>query len=279
MGNGYRFLEVGEVKRIDDEVLSGSLWSVLAWVDGITKVVESEKGKYRRPTAQDHYATPTDKIVEHALDATANAPDEWLEFEESPISTYMARIKCKGDRFAIIELEDGTEDVAHLNDISGKSKKSSKSDDIRSQVLGILRSTNSFDEIVDRVLSWHQASLQDKSDEWPSETGEWDGEILNGKFGPNASFEKYRMLYKGEFCLVYTSESHVECSGRFDECAFRSIETPAQAEERERGEVVEKWRNSPYRKERFHMIDDPKKFGEFYDWLKSTDQLKDKSDD
>lgn len=24
-----------------------------------------------------HYATPTEKVVEHALDATANAPDEW----------------------------------------------------------------------------------------------------------------------------------------------------------------------------------------------------------
>ena len=33
--------------------------------------------EYRRPIAQDHYATPTDKIVEHALDATSNAPDEW----------------------------------------------------------------------------------------------------------------------------------------------------------------------------------------------------------
>ena len=104
------------------------------------------------------------------------------------------------------------------------------------------------------------------------EADEWDGEVLNLKFGGNATFEKYKMLYRGEFCIVYKSESHVECSGRVDECEFRPIETPAQAEERERKEWIGEAQK--------HCTEfSSNQIGNIYDWLKSTDQLKDKSDE
>ena len=52
---------------------------------------------HARPIAQDHYATPTEKIVEHALDATANAPDEWpVELKDvQPVSDRVREIETK----------------------------------------------------------------------------------------------------------------------------------------------------------------------------------------
>lgn len=57
---------------------------------------------------------------------------------------------------------------------------------------------------------------------------EWDCEVLNTKFGLNADWEKCKILFKGEFCLVYKSESHIECAGRVDECDFRPLKTAEQ---------------------------------------------------
>ncbi len=53
MDNGYRDLEVGEIKLVGDEICLCGRWTQLAWVDGVTKLIESEKGKYRRPIALD----------------------------------------------------------------------------------------------------------------------------------------------------------------------------------------------------------------------------------
>jgi len=85
----------------------------------------------------------------------------------------------------------------------------------------------------------------------PSEPEEWDGEVLNSKFGRTAAFEKYKMLFKGEHCLVYKSESHYECAGRVDECEFRPIKSEAELErekEREAGicDMYEAVENEPY---------------------------------
>ena len=72
MDNGYRALEYGEVIIKGDELSVGpEQWQVCdRTIGGRAGVV-----LIRRPIA--HYATPTEKVVEHALDATANAPDEW----------------------------------------------------------------------------------------------------------------------------------------------------------------------------------------------------------
>ena len=72
----------------------------------------------------------------------------------------------------------------------------------------------------------------------PITESEWDGEVLNNKFGDNAAWEKYKMLYEGEFCLVYKSESHIECAGRVDSCEFRPIPTEQEKEASEKLEIL-----------------------------------------
>ena len=70
----------------------------------------------RRPIAQDHYATPTDKIVEHALDATSNAPDEWpSETDKAAMdaATFGTGFMLNGKR---IDLGDVLIDVPETDD-------------------------------------------------------------------------------------------------------------------------------------------------------------------
>ena len=75
MDNGYRAITSGLLKSGDECRFKGDYpWGK---VQSNFDDPDYEKYEYQRPIAQDHYATPTEKVVEHALDATANAPDEW----------------------------------------------------------------------------------------------------------------------------------------------------------------------------------------------------------
>ena len=60
--------------------IDGKPWLILSNGDYVKCTFELDE-LIELPTAENpvpkHYATPTDKIVEHALDATSNAPDEW----------------------------------------------------------------------------------------------------------------------------------------------------------------------------------------------------------
>lgn len=82
MDNGYRAITKDECAFVEAGDQAKSIlmdWHNISAEDIGTSYHEYDFNhwEYRRPIAQDHYATPTDKIVEHALDATSNAPDEW----------------------------------------------------------------------------------------------------------------------------------------------------------------------------------------------------------
>jgi len=79
MDSGYRYLVNGETIKLGDEAYFDGVWSqVSCGAIGNPYALEGHidnsgvwHDKMRRPIAQDHCATPTDKIVEHALDATS----------------------------------------------------------------------------------------------------------------------------------------------------------------------------------------------------------------
>ena len=89
MDSGYRAIteDEGAIVKAGDQFKpkKSGLWQDMA-VRGIGDSYGEYSfscWKYRRPITQDYYATPTDKIVEHALDATSNAPDEWPSEKET----------------------------------------------------------------------------------------------------------------------------------------------------------------------------------------------------
>ena len=81
MDNGYSAI------KEDEELIPLDQYRELGtndWKEIVHNFFQAEGYEYRRPIA--HYATPTEKVVEHALDATANVPDEWNSGDAAMVS-------------------------------------------------------------------------------------------------------------------------------------------------------------------------------------------------
>ena len=284
MDNGYRAItkEEGAIVKAGDQSRLKS--GVSEWRDmsedaidtAYTPWVSFNRFEYRRPIAQDdklnpdnctishtlkpvtHYATPTDKIVEqeikklYATDVTK--PNELLNF-------------------------------------------------IYARLIGQHSEKENYDYML--ALRNYIDATSNAPDEWPSETGipvtgEWDGE----GFPPinievemrhkdwnsswmNEEWVKTTVTAKGiEQFLRRLGDDYASEEAAYISCyLFRPIETQAQAEEREREEVIESILKvlgslpeiSP-NLVGFHAKNDRQSAAAIYDWLKSTDKLKDKSD-
>ena len=111
MDNGYREIIEDEraICQAGDQCKShrDGQWESVTTIDHGQKYrpVDFRRQKFRRPIAQDEpkaCATPTDKIVAHALDATANAPDTVIETEEDiQLQKFCAELHCLLEKFRV----------------------------------------------------------------------------------------------------------------------------------------------------------------------------------
>ena len=96
MDNGYREIVIGDICQAGDQYkFRGRDWlSINPCSHGRAYILQDfENSTYRRPIAKDEkaYATDTKAIVAHALDATANAPDEW-PYVDIPQSQWLPEV-------------------------------------------------------------------------------------------------------------------------------------------------------------------------------------------
>ena len=264
MDNGYRAIteEEGAIVEAGDEYRHklDRAWRNLESCIGLDYDDEMNFRycEYRRPIA--HYATPTDKIVEHALDATSNAPDEW------PSET--------GDKVLY-------------------SIESHEQDEVNAIHDALLNRPEGHD-----TAQWiYTQCYQKERTISKTETVEWDGKLevcqyyrlteplVLGGCREHIELEKGDKVYLsgyfdygfGKVCIVNESAKRDHCMTIVERC-LEPIETQSQIEEREREEFA----LSAVKASKDYSFGGNLTAGDarqIYDWLKSTDQLKDKSDE
>ena len=331
MDNGYRAITLNDdlIAEAGDQALPaprGEWQDIHADFVGEKYIAEDfEDAVWRRPIAQDHYATPTDRIVEHYVDDTnvvdiTKKPNELLNFIYARLVDLYGEKENYDYMLALRNYIDATSNAPDEWPSETVNAPYSSVSEIPADLMWLIRAIDSFpspnlDLVVGicdapegytyeifpsgwllinkstrkSVLNYSEWQCAKKllSDEVAiskTETGEWVDGLP--PIGTECEFEIVRDEGRWEKIYICGKDSAGDLvfefltgdtDSLFDSVSFparfRPTLTPAQAEERERAELIsgiDKAINSA-------LENDQPMSNAVYDWLKSTDQLKDKS--
>ena len=238
MDNGYKAIteDEGAIVEAGDQAKSRLMdWHNISAEDiGVSyHEYDFNHWEYRRPIA--HYATPTEKVVEHLADKEAREPD-W----------------SKAPRWAeawVIDRDGMVESKFHFSEGNEWVDEN-----------GLAWSKDADDIMV---------VLRPKTDEWVDGLPPVGADIVWLSEGGTWTFTKVIAYNEDRSSVWLEGEAIVSTDNK---TRFEPKLIQSQIEERERKEFIEKaqdlfdWSNCP----------SPWVIKTIYDWLKSTDQLKDK---